>query len=150
MVKKKVTAVTQKSPTKIGKHLSHWLGGKLNPYDRGIIKSFVSDPGNLIDLNANSPDFIFNVIDLVLEKLSDQDNRWRHFQSLDHEPSWKKYLILKKSVRKYLDRSSSPSRGNNSCENFSPETFGEQIEDPQSSPAITVSQDSPPHDENPI
>jgi hypothetical protein len=114
------------------------------------VKSFIEDEDNLIDLNSSSPNFLFDVIDKVLEKFTWKDIRWKIISTSDGEPDFKRYTDLKKYVNRYLKRAKSPSKDKSSCENVSCVTFDDEQDEPQSSPAVTVTQDSPPHDENPI
>ena len=102
MVKKKDTTVDQSSTTKPGSHMMKWLEGKLNLNERNKIKNYISDSDNFLDMNASSPDFLSKVIDMVLEHLRWRDTRWSYFSNRDEEPTWNRYLCMKKSIKKYL------------------------------------------------
>jgi hypothetical protein len=128
MPKKKSENTNPLSPNKMSRSMRKWLNSKLFKQDRLAVKSYVRDESNHIDIDANNPEFLSNIVEKVILMMNEEDDRYMYLQGLEERHDYLRYKELKRCVSKYLKKSSSPSKSGNSNENFSPETFGDQNE----------------------
>ena len=62
MPKKKSENTNPLSPNKMSRSMRKWLNSKLFKQDRLAVKSYVRDESNHIDIDANNPEFLSNIV----------------------------------------------------------------------------------------